>query len=208
MKRRITSDHCFSLKRRSSSLFSIETMDQSRPSSGLNLALQDTSVISFQDEAHKRIVSLSSLYVTTTETEVSSTDGFFIEEESDDETNNKLERSFVSVFPTTETSNNECVRRTKVERMITPSVEEPGDCLRTGIVFHAGTNHFDRHNRMHKERPVRVTSIMEALQTSDIQNKYILLNETNVEESSSSPETLFLADEDYLQVHLPGYMRR
>lgn len=199
MKRRITSDHSFSLKRRSSSLslFSIETIDQSRPSSELNLSLHDTSAISFQDAAHKRIVSLSSPYVTTTETESSSTDGFFVDEESDDE-NSKLVPSFLPVIPVEKSD--ECMS-TKVE---TKPLEEPGD-LRTGIVFNAGAQHFDRHNRMHKERPLRVTSIMEGLRNSDIQEKYILL-EDHVEESS--PEKIFLEDEDYLQVHLPGYMKR
>jgi hypothetical protein len=196
MKRRITSDHPFPLKRRGSSLFSIETINESRPSSELNLTLQDTSSIRFQDTAHTRIVSFSSPYAT--ETEVSSTNGFFIDEDSDDDENIKLVPTFLPSTLVQKTE--ECVT-TEVE---TKPLEEPGD-LRTGIVFEAGAKHFDRHNRMHKERPLRVTSVMDALRNSDIQEKYVLL-EDDVEDSS--PEQYFLEDDDYLEVHLPGYMKR
>jgi hypothetical protein len=122
---------------------------------------------------------------------VSSTDGFFIDEESDDDENSKLVPTFL---PSTGVGS-------EVEAK---PVEEPGD-LRTGIVFEAGTKHFDRHNRMHKERPVRVTSVMDALQKSDIREKYVLLDD---DVQDSSPEQEFLEDDDYLQVHLPGYMKR
>lgn len=198
MKRRISSDLSFGsapLKRRSSSLFSIDTVNESssRPISELNLA----SRIVIEKV---RSVSYSSPYEQdATETEVSSTEGFYIGEESDDETGNS--HQLIHTFHS-DTIQTESVIETKVE---TKAIQQSED-LRTGIVFEAGSKHFDRHNRLHKERPVRVTSIMDALEKSSIQGKYMLL-EDNVDDSSS-PEKLFLDDDDYLQVHLPGYMKR
>jgi hypothetical protein len=80
------------------------------------------------------------------------------------------------------------------------------DDLRTGIVFEEGAKHFDRHNRFHKERPIRITSIMQALKTSEDGewDRCHILGE----ESSTELATKFLDDEDYLRVHLPGYMKR
>jgi hypothetical protein len=198
MKRGITPApvNPFPVKRPSSSLFSIETINESRPSSELNLTLQGTSSILSQDSAHERIVSISS--PCATETEVSSTDGFFIDEESDDDENSTLVPTFLT--GTLVQKAEECVS----SEFEAKPVEEPGD-LRTGIVVEAGAKHFDRHNRMHKERPMRVTSIMDALHKSDIQKKCVLLD-NGVKDSS--PEQDFLEDEDYLQVHLPGYMKR
>ena len=34
---------------------------------------------------------------------------------------------------------------------------------RTGLIFEAGSKHFDRHNRMHKERAIRVTAVHDYL---------------------------------------------
>jgi histone deacetylase 6 len=93
--------------------------------------------------------------------------------------------------------------RLKTDSIIEAKSIQP---LRTGIVFEPGSLHFDRANRLHKERPVRVTSIMDALEKSDIHSKLNILQENDID--PSSPEKLFLEDDDYLQVHLPGYMKR
>ena len=78
-----------------------------------------------------------------------------------------------------------------------------GDFFKTGLVFEAGSKHFDRSNRFHKERPTRITSILKSLQASSIWDRCHVL-----EQSESANATKFLNDEDYLRVHLPGYMKR
>jgi histone deacetylase 6 len=78
--------------------------------------------------------------------------------------------------------------------------------LKTGIVAESGSKHFDRHNRLHKERPLRVTSIMEALKNSpdDLAARCRMLGNT----ASELAQTFLQDDEDYLRVHLPGYIQR
>jgi hypothetical protein len=76
----------------------------------------------------------------------------------------------------------------------------PGD-HRTGVMFEHGSRHFDRHNRLHKERPIRVQSIQEALEKNHIISRCKLVETL---ESAAN----FLNDDDYLRVHLPGYMQR
>lgn len=185
MKRRIASDLSFgssALKRRSSSLFSIDTIHDSpsRPISELNLSSKlDLEKDSIQDETEVSSASAS--------------DGFFIEEESDDDDEVKI---MPAVYVSAE------VKTDSISEKETKTREH----LHTGIVFEVGSNHFDLQNRLHKERPVRVTSIVEALEKSSIQHKLTVLNEDDVD--PAGPEKLFLQDDDYLQVHLPGYMKR
>ena len=110
---------------------------------------------------------------------------------------------------------------------------DQGD-FRTGLVFEAGSDHYDRHSRLHKERPLRVTSIMDALKKAenDAFDRCCVLGEDDDKaeasdkssggSSSAAPITTtttaamtptnsatnFLEDEDYLRVHRPGYMKR
>ena len=92
---------------------------------------------------------------------------------------------------------------------------DQGDC-RTGIVFEAGSDHYDRHSRLHKERPLRVTSVMDALKKAgnDLYDRCCVLGEDDSESSAgelmptSCSATSFLDDDDFLRVHLPGYMKR
>jgi len=94
---------------------------------------------------------------------------------------------------------------------------------RTGILFESGSEHFDRYNRLHKERPIRITAVHDYLTKAKsindvdktIYERCVLLeslsNEskcTHVTESKKTPEELWLDDFDYLRVHLPGYMQR
>lgn len=90
---------------------------------------------------------------------------------------------------------------------------------RTGLIFEAGLHHFDRHNRFHKERPLRVTSVheylMKAKSSSDSENdgertifERCRLMGGEEEGDTKSPEELWLDNDDYLRVHLPGYMQR
>jgi hypothetical protein len=85
--------------------------------------------------------------------------------------------------------------------------------LRTGLVFESATNHYDRYNKLHKERPTRVTSVYDYLSNQKAQDgrqsifERCQLKETG-EVKSSSDEEMFLQDDDYLRVHLPGYMQR
>lgn len=100
--------------------------------------------------------------------------------------------------------------------------QEPSLFLRVGIVVEAAGRHFDRSNRLHRERPMRVTSIVEALQVSGVLERCCCVvvmqqqQQQQLESSSSSASSsllseraaCFLQDEDYFRVHLPGYMQR
>lgn len=96
---------------------------------------------------------------------------------------------------------------------------------RTGLIFEAGSKHFDRHNRMHKERAIRVTAVQDYLlakakskvydNEKTIYERCQLLQsharddvDRREESNSKTPEELYLDDHDYLRVHLPGYMQR
>mmetsp|Transcript_23699 Transcript_23699/g.49617 ORF Transcript_23699/g.49617 Transcript_23699/m.49617 type:complete len:658 (-) Transcript_23699:134-2107(-) len=114
---------------------------------------------------------------------------------------------------------------------INKSNDDDNDDHLTGLVFESGSNHFDRHNRFHKERPLRITSVRDYLkkkarQTSEEnrnQNQRTILERCHLLESRSggddrcvkvvesdkkSTEDIWLDDYDYLRVHLPGYMQR
>ena len=92
---------------------------------------------------------------------------------------------------------------------------------RTGLVFESASNHFDRHNRFHKERPLRITSIHDYLSTAEkpsdgektVYERCKLFDSRGAVAcievgTKRSPEELWLEDDDYLRVHLPGYMQR
>ena len=129
-----------------------------------------------------------------------------------------------------------------------------GGDRRTGLVFESGSKHFDRHNRFHKERPIRVESVRNHLLKAKkeesptvtaavpteplegrraIRERCVLLagsedrggdgnggdrgacgEDTRIATASTTtsplktPEEAWLADEDFLRVHLPGYMQR
>lgn len=87
---------------------------------------------------------------------------------------------------------------------------------RTGLVFESGLDHFDRHNKLHKERPSRIQAVEDYLKNikkmdgeKSLPDRCQLLKscgwfQDDVDEKS---EGLWLSDYDYLRVHLPGYMQ-
>jgi hypothetical protein len=80
-----------------------------------------------------------------------------------------------------------------------PSFSATTSCdARVGIVVERATNHFDRRNLRHPERPSRVASIVDTLTSRGLLQRCSLLDTTGQ----------LLQDEDYLRVHLPGYMQR
>ena len=92
---------------------------------------------------------------------------------------------------------------------------------KTGLVFEAGSKHYDRHNRFHKERPLRITAVQDYLSKAKPvnDNEKTVFDRCHLLDSrggkdveggneNKSPEELFLDDHDYLRVHLPGYMQR
>lgn len=204
MKRRISSDQSFgsAFKRRSSSLFSIATIDEDAASSPFASARPSEQSLPGKSR-HLRSVTLSSPYSSETEGSSDSTDGFFIEDEEEFVKNDVLLQTKTNFF-FSGTTLIEPSEATEAVEPIKPVQEETGD-LQTGLVFEAGAQHYDRHNRFHKERPLRVTSVMEHLTQSKLQDRCQFLSN---ESSESSPEKVFLEDEDYLRVHLPGYMQR
>lgn len=86
---------------------------------------------------------------------------------------------------------------------------------RTGLIFEAASKHFDRYNKLHKERPMRITCVRDYLTSQKPDQDGMLtifercqLNLLDKREGIRSAEELFLDDDDYLRVHLPGYMQR
>jgi hypothetical protein len=76
----------------------------------------------------------------------------------------------------------------------------------TGLVHEASAAHYDTANpKYHKEKPSRVNSVLEALAQDRILQQCQSLESPTV---SDDDAVQFLEDEDYLRVHLPGYMQR
>lgn len=80
------------------------------------------------------------------------------------------------------------------------------DC-KTGIVFEESSLHFDPHNQFNKEQPLRVSSIHQALVKAGIHHRCALF-ENGLSLPLHCPESALLNDDDFLRVHLPGYMQR
>lgn len=90
--------------------------------------------------------------------------------------------------------------------------KESGD-HRTGLIFESASNHQDRYNKFHKERPMRITSVFDYLSNAkpDEDGRQTIFERCHLLEKNgheSSSEDTFLNDDDYLRVHLPGYMQR
>lgn len=88
---------------------------------------------------------------------------------------------------------------------------------RTGLVFESSSNHFDRHNKLHVERPCRVHKVEEYLkQPNNSDDKICIADRCQILESrdrwpeddgKGNSEQLRLDNYYYLRVHLPGYMQ-
>mmetsp|Transcript_597 Transcript_597/g.930 ORF Transcript_597/g.930 Transcript_597/m.930 type:complete len:500 (+) Transcript_597:59-1558(+) len=195
MKRSLNSDHsfgCSEMKRPHSSMFSIATVIEEAEINELKRVASD---------GHSRQISLTS---TILGTETISSDDFFIEDEdcsNDSREDDRLPlspfRTIVKVVPTEGT-------RICLDDEV-PEEKEINDC-KTGLTFEASLQHYDRHNRFHKERPHRVTSIQEALTKNGLVSRCELEDEHSPDLGSA--EMKFLNDDDFLRVHLPGYMQR
>mmetsp|Transcript_5366 Transcript_5366/g.12190 ORF Transcript_5366/g.12190 Transcript_5366/m.12190 type:complete len:596 (-) Transcript_5366:175-1962(-) len=84
---------------------------------------------------------------------------------------------------------------------------------RTGLIFESGTKHFDRHNRFHKERPLRITAVHDYLANAKpADDEKTIFERCRLMEGRGGEDDvtakLWLDDHDYLRVHLPGYMQR
>jgi hypothetical protein len=141
------------------------------------------------------------LPVTADSSTCTDADGLYFDEESiPGEASSTAKKSSLPNLPTTNSHSS-----TKIGLEEITLEESTGD-LRTGIVAESGSKHTDRQNQFHKERPQRVTSIIEALETSegDLYQRCCILGD-----ATSDPTKSFLDDdEDYLRVHLPGYLQR
>lgn len=67
----------------------------------------------------------------------------------------------------------------------------------TGLVIESGNLHYDRSNRLHKERPLRIETVVETLKREGVYDQCIPLK-----------DRIQLEDEDYYQTHMYGYMYR
>jgi hypothetical protein len=194
MKRGLESEPSLPLKRRSSSLFSISSIqDEDEQEEKQEPNLKPAALSNDISSSNLSLKHRSALVSPTAtpppgssaaadDDSSSSEEGLFIEETSSKPLHLQ---SSETVLPPTE-----------VQTQNAP----PGD-HRTGVIFEDGARHFDRHNRLHKERPIRVQSIQEALEKNQIISRC-----KPVEPLESAAN--FLNDDDYLRVHLPGYMQR
>ena len=78
--------------------------------------------------------------------------------------------------------------------------------LRTGICFNIGEGHFNKAIRLHQEWPMRITSVLNHLRNVPrLKERCALFGEKLPVRKDIE---VFLNDDGYLRVHLPGYMRR
>ena len=196
MKRGPESEPSLPLKRRSSSLFSISAVpvqdedgQQDIQEPNLKPAALSNDIASSNSslkQVRNALISPTATpppFINAADDDSSSSEeGLFIEETSSKPLH--LQSSETALPPT------------EVQTQNAP----PGD-HRTGVIFEDGSRHFDRHNRLHKERPIRVQSIQEALE------KNLIISRCKPVETLESAAN-FLNDDDYLRVHLPGYMQR
>jgi hypothetical protein len=203
------------LKRRTSSIFSISTVvedddDQDDLNNSLKSETLSRRVSSPTSNGQKAPVEPSEavlhLPVTADSSTCTDAEGLYFDEDSiPGDASSTAKKSHLPSLPAT---NSHVSTKIQLEEVVLEEValeESEGD-LRTGIVAESGSKHFDRQNRLHKERPLRVTSIIEALEKSegDLYQRCCILGD-----AASDPAKCFLDDdEDYLRVHLPGYMQR
>jgi hypothetical protein len=235
MKRSLNSEHSIgSDEKRHHSMFSITTVVKETdddPELRIcctteelreKIAAMEKSSNGRDESSHRRQPSCASAIPTDNS---SSSDDFFIEDEDEEvpaslNPFNPLISSRTVEDSVNVTEAKEIAKEEALVESIVPhqaDKEEKGE-LKTGIVFEASTQHFDRHNRFHKERPVRVTSIYDALVKAGLQERCSLFEQRHsetetcsdlaVSSDDASPEANFLNDEDFLRVHLPGYMQR
>lgn len=186
------------------------------------------------DSHHPRQVSFTSGDAMTglLKTNNSNSDNDFFIADEDEEISNSLLNPFqataappiinsTATLPPEEhvlaAQSQEAITTTKVQPIVSATDVEQKKVqtsyMKTGVVFEASAQHFDRHNRFHKERPLRVTSIYDALIKAGF-NQQCTLFESLIEQQNdtlttdTSPEMDFLNDDDFLRVHLPGYMQR
>lgn len=154
------------------------------------------------DSYISREVSLSSNVATEESTNASDND-FFIEDD-EDTASALLNHPFETIVLAAPDS---------LVSLVRPAAVDTGD-MKTGLIFESSPNHADRHNRLHKERPLRVTSVQDALRKRGFEERCAWIGEDKSLDQDTndgtmcSPERKFLQDEDFLRVHLPGYMQR
>jgi hypothetical protein len=203
MKRVTDSQGSLPLKRRASSLFSISTVvEDDDGQDDLNNCLKsEASSLPVSGEKAPPEVALH-LPVTADSSTCTDAEGLYFDEDSipGDVSSNAKKNLLPNLPATTSDASTEL----GLEEI---TLEESKGDLRTGIVAESGAKHNnDRQNRFHKERPQRVTSIIEALEKSegDLYQRCCILGDA----ASDLAKSFLDDDEDYLRVHLPGYMQR
>jgi histone deacetylase 6 len=200
------------LKRRVSSLFSIATIREDELFSHADLSVNESTTAknasqSFLTREAKaelpNAVYSPSLSVSEASTD---DDGLFFDDDNElsattgsDATNSNPQ----SFSPRQEIGIS--IRRFSAQAEVVKAETAAGHDCKTGIVTEVGLLHFDRRNRYHKERPIRIQCLVEALQTSkdELYQRCCVLNDERSEAARS-----FLEDEDFLRVHRAGYIQR
>jgi hypothetical protein len=186
-----------SLKKRASSLFSISTAVED--DTGL---LEERRIsVDAADDGMKRSApyargtpATGAVRPPSTSTEESSEDvGLCIDE---DETISALAEANVAAVGVCVSGTLGAAKATNMPVM---------ECLNTGLVHEASSGHYDKSNPYHKEKPSRVLSVMDALENGQ---DWILERCRSLGSTASDDAVKFLDDEDYMRVHLPGYMQR
>jgi hypothetical protein len=218
MKRSLQSEPSLApLKRRSSSLFSIATLaddqQQEQEQEGLPNNNSQSQAQAQPQHAAAAISSSSIIRITPAPSPLpgsseptdddsnsdSVDEGYFIEDSVEDPYSSiSTSTSLFSCSIATTNNNNNTTLSLAAD-------------YRTGVVFEEGSRHFDRHNRLHKERPARVASVKMALTKNKVLSRCCQQQQQQQQQSVSESKCCaseFLKDDDYLRVHLPGYMQR
>lgn len=210
MKRATDSQASLPLKRRSSSVFSISSIveaddDQDDPNNRLKSEASPRRLSCPNPNGEKALVAppeaVLHLPVTADNSTCTDADGLCFDENSiPGDASLTAKKSYVQSLPAADSQASKTLGLEEI------TLEESEGDLRVGIVAESGSKHADRQNRFHKERPQRVTSIIEALEKSegDLFQRCCILDDA----ASDTAKSFLDNDEDYLRVHLPGYMQR
>ena len=211
------------LKRRTSSVFSISTtvdecdvVDSLKEEGGGNdQAAHEQTLLKQPASSSLLSKSQSALVISPDATPLLPTISLLGPQNDESLSSEDDEGFFIDEEPTTTSASTMDIAGDK-----NTQVNLPTD-LRTGIIFEGGELHFDSKNRFHKERPARIQAIrqvlMERSSSKDKNNQQptllsrcheLCFSNDTVGQDKQSTAMDFLNDEDYLRVHLPGYLQR
>ena len=189
MKRRSDSDPAIGSIKRVNSCVSSVAFIAGLMDGDVTLRKSEPCITDLQATAEDAVCHLQQVSVATDES-ASSTDNFFVEDSEED--------IAIDLGP---------IKRIMISSRTEASASVNLGDYKTGVVFADSSLHIDLRNRFHPERPLRVTTIHDTLVEAGIHERCTLF-ELEQELPSRSSESAFLNNDDFLRVHLPGYLQR